>query len=140
MTEPKQTGGKGKIQPRWEKGKSGNPKGRPKKNPAMKEMAEVLPDLPALFAKVLTEKKGDMTAIEAGLRRMVASWINSGNINAGRLILEYAYGQPQQRIQHSGKIETPAPPTIVFEISQDVADKAIKQAEADRAKKKTKKM
>jgi hypothetical protein len=47
------------------------------------------------------------------------------------------YGD-KQAIEHSGKIETPAPPTIVFEISQDVADKAIKQAEADRAKKKTK--
>lgn len=49
------------------------------------------------------------------------------------------YGD-KQAIEHSGKIETPAPPAIVFEISQDVADKAIKQAEADRAKNKTKKM
>lgn len=48
-----------------------------------------------------------------------------------------SYGDKIQT-EHSGKIETPAPPAIVFEISQDVADKAIKQAESDRAKKKEK--
>lgn len=130
MTEPKQTGGKGKIKPRWVKGQSGNPKGKPKKNPAMKEMAEILPDLPTLFAKVLSEKKGDMTAIEAGLRRTISSWINSGNLQAGKLILEYAYGQPKQQIQHSGSIETVQPPTIVFEISKEIADKATAKLNA----------
>jgi len=130
MTEPKQTGGKGKIKPRWVKGQSGNPKGKPKKNPAMKEMAEILPDLPTLFAKVLSEKKGDMTAIEAGLRRTISSWINSGNLQAGRLILEYAYGQPNQKIQHSGAIETVQPPTIIFEISKEIADKATAKLNA----------
>ncbi len=130
MTEPKQTGGKGKIQPRWVKGQSGNPKGKPKKNPAMKEMAEILPDLPTLFAKVLSEKKGDMTAIEAGLRRTISSWINSGNLQAGRLILEYAYGQPKQQIQHSGEIASTQPPTIIFEISKEIADKATAKLNA----------
>jgi len=130
MTEPKQTGGKGKIKPRWVKGQSGNPKGKPKKNPAMKEMAEILPDLPTLFAKVLTEKKGDMTAIEAGLRRTLSSWINSGNLQAGRLILEYAYGQPSQKVHHSGSIESVQPPTIVFEISKEIADKATAKLDA----------
>lgn len=130
MTEPKQTGGKGKIKPRWVKGQSGNPKGKPKKNPAMKEMVEVLPDLPALFAKVLTEKKGDMTAIEAGIRRTLSSWINSGNLQAGRLILEYAYGQPRQQIQHSGTITSAQPPTIIFEISKEIADKATAKLDA----------
>lgn len=122
MTEPKQTGGKGKIQPRWKKGESGNPKGRGKKPPAMKEMAEVLPELPALFAKVLTEKKGDMTAIEAGLRRMVASWINSGNINAGRLILEYAYGRPRE--QQDNSVKEYQPPIINISVSPEAIAKA----------------
>lgn len=125
MTEPKQTGGKGKIKPRWEKGKSGNPAGRKKNPPSMKEMAEILPDLPTLFAKVLTEKKGDMTAIEAGLRRMVSSWINSGNINAGRLILEYAYGKPQER-----KETTEAeynPPIINVTVTPEAVRKASEE-------------
>ena len=125
MTEPKQTGGKGKIKPRWEKGKSGNPAGRKKNPPAMKEMAEILPDLPTLFAKVLTEKKGDMTAIEAGLRRMVSSWINSGNINAGRLILEYAYGKPQER-KETTELEY-TPPIINVTVTPEAIRKASEE-------------
>jgi hypothetical protein len=123
MTEPKQTGGKGKIKPRWVKGQSGNPKGKPKTPPTMKEMAEALPDLPALFAKVLSEKKGDMTAIEAGLRRTLSSWINSGNLQAGRLILEYAYGKPNE-YDNSKAIENQPPPSIHVHIGNDVVKKA----------------
>ena len=123
MTEPKQTGGKGKIKPRWVKGQSGNPKGKPKTPPSMKEMAEVLPDLPTIFAKVLSEKKGDMTAIEAGIRRTLSSWINSGNLQAGRLILEYAYGRPNE-FDNSKQIEVPTPPTIHVHIGNDVVKNA----------------
>lgn len=134
MSEPKQTGGKGKIQPRWKKGESGNPKGGKKKPPTLKQMAEILPDLPIVLAKVLSEKKGDMTLIEAGIRRTALSWINAGNINAGRLLLEYAYGQPNQKIQHSGSIQSIQPPTIIFEVSKEIVDKTIAESEKDRAK------
>lgn len=119
MTEPKQTGGKGKIKPRWVKGQSGNPKGKPKKPPAMKEMAEVLPDLPVLFAKILSEKRGDYSAIEAGIRRTLHSWIVNGNLSAGRLILEYAYGLPKQKIDLDAKIQDMAPPAIVINLSHE---------------------
>ena len=122
MTEPKQTGGKGKIKPRWEKGKSGNPAGRKKNPPAMKEMVEILPELPVILAKVLSEKKGDMTLIEAGIRRTALSWINAGNLNAGRLLLEYAYGRPGEMTAPKDS-EQYQPPQITVNISKEAIDK-----------------
>lgn len=109
----------------WKKGESGNPKGGKKKPPTMKQMVEVLPELPLIFAKVLSEKKGDMTAIEAGLRRMVSSWINSGNINAGRLILEYAYGKPQERKETTEAEYTP--PIINVTVTPEAIKKASEE-------------
>jgi hypothetical protein len=121
MPEPGKSGGRGKIQPRWKKGESGNPKGKPPTPPSMREMAEILPDLPTLFAKVLSEKKGDMTALEAGIRRTVSSWITTGNINAGRLILEYAYGKPKEPMQAVNPEYQP--PVINLTINPEIKEK-----------------
>jgi hypothetical protein len=109
----------------WKKGQSGNPKGGKKKPPAMKKMVEILPDLPEVFARVLSEKKGDMTMIEAGIRRTALSWINSGNMNAGRIILEYAYGKPRE-LDHMKDAEQYQPPNITVNISQEAIDKLKK--------------
>jgi hypothetical protein len=109
------------LKPAWKKGESGNPKGGKKKPPTMKEMVEILPELPLIFAKVLSEKKGDMTLIEAGIRRTALSWVNQGNINAGRLILEYAYGKPKDGIEAINQAITP--PQITVNISKEAIDK-----------------
>jgi len=113
------------LKPAWKKGESGNPKGGKKKPPTMKEMVEILPELPVILAKVLSEKKGDMTLIEAGIRRTALSWINAGNLNAGRLLLEYAYGLPRQKLSIDGEIRTPEPPPIVFNISPEIAKEVM---------------
>lgn len=124
MTEPKQTGGKGKIQPRWKKGVSGNPKGRPA---VPKNVKDVLPDLQAIFAKVLSEKKGDMTLLEAGIRRTAQSWINAGNINAGKLLLAYAYGNPKEITEDTMDTNKMEIPTINVHIGDEAIKRATKQ-------------
>lgn len=95
----------------FKKGQSGNPGGRPKK----------IPELQALFEKICSEEKNGQTAMEAGLRRMFSSWINNGSVEAGRLILQYAYGVPKQNAEAS--IEVQPPPNITINIPAEVAAK-----------------
>jgi hypothetical protein len=56
---------------------------------------------------------------------MVSSWINSGNINAGRLILEYAYGKPQERKETTEAEYTP--PIINVTVTPEAIRKASEE-------------
>ena len=53
-------GGKGKIEPRWKKGETGNPNGRPKK----------LPALDLIMANVMGQEKDGITAAEAIIMKL----------------------------------------------------------------------
>lgn len=77
MPKPENVIGKGR---RWKKGESGNPKGRPKK----------LPDLRETFVEILGDEKKDKTALFAILARLRNEAVN-GNIRAAELILRYCY-------------------------------------------------
>lgn len=78
------------LQPKkWKKGQSGNPKGRP----------PTLPDLNILVAKVLSETKGDITAAEAILKKLVHRAITESSANGVRsaeILLERGYGKVKQ--------------------------------------------
>jgi hypothetical protein len=74
------------IEPhKFPKGKSGNPKGRPKK----------LPELDKLLADVLGEEKDGVTAADAILRKLRAM-AAQGNIRAAEILLDRAYGKAKQ--------------------------------------------
>lgn len=78
----------GKISPETEfkKGQSGNPKGRPKKLPPLKEaLAEALDD-------------GGVEQILTAMRKKAAT----GDTQAARLILEYGYHKPKQQHEVTG--------------------------------------
>lgn len=76
------------IEPhKFPKGKSGNPKGRPKK----------LPELDKLLADVLGEEKDGVTAADAILRKLRAM-AASGNIRAAEILLDRAYGKAKQPV------------------------------------------
>ena len=77
--------GKGQIQPRWKKGESGNPKGRPKKIPELRE----------LLANVLGDEKDGKTAAEAILMALRNKAIK-GDVRAAELLLDRAYGKARQ--------------------------------------------
>jgi hypothetical protein len=83
------------IEPRFKKGESGNPKGRPK-----------LPDLKLLLADILGEEKDGKTAAEAilmKLRQMAAQ----GNLKAAEMLLNRGYGLPKQTVELSGNPDAP---------------------------------
>ena len=75
------------IKPRFKKGESGNPNGRPK-----------LPDLKEAIAKVMAEEKDGMSALEAILKalRMKAA---KGDVRAAQELLDRGYGKAMQKIE-----------------------------------------
>jgi hypothetical protein len=95
------SGGKGKIEPRWKKGETGNPNGRPRK----------LPELDKLLADVLGEEKDGVTAGEAILKAIRAR-AAKGDVRAAELLLDRAYGKPKQSIDNN--ITTTEPLVIVL--------------------------
>ena len=96
------SGGRGKIEPRWKKGETGNPNGRPRK----------LPELSVLLADVLGEQtKEGLTAAEDILRAMYAR-AAKGDTRAAELLLDRAYGKPKQSIDNN--ITTTEPLVIVL--------------------------
>ena len=76
----------------FQKGKSGNPAGRPKG----------LPDLDVLIAEVLGEEKDGIAAATAILKkwRQLAA---AGNLKAGEMLFDRAYGKPRQAHENTGK-------------------------------------
>lgn len=84
---------------KFEKGKSGNPAGRPKKLPALDEV----------IANVLGQTKEvngeQITAIEAIIRKLFQQ-AASGNIQAAKILLERSYGLSKQTIDIKGDLQT----------------------------------
>ena len=72
----------------FKKGQSGNPKGRPK-----------LPDLSAAIAKVLSEEKDGLTALDAILAALRAK-AAKGDVRAAQELLDRGFGKSKQFIDH----------------------------------------
>jgi hypothetical protein len=79
----------------FKKGQSGNPNGRPKK----------LPELRELLANVLGDEKDGKTAAEAILMALRAK-AAKGDVRAAELLLDRAYGKPKQDVDLSGSMVT----------------------------------
>ena len=69
----------------WKKGQSGNPKGRPKS----------MPDLKEALMTVLGQIKDDTNALEAMLT-VLRSKALKGDTKAAEILLDRAYGKPKQ--------------------------------------------
>jgi hypothetical protein len=78
---------------KWKKGQSGNPAGRPKK----------LPELRELLANVLGDEKDGKTAAEAILMALRAK-ATKGDVRAAELLLDRAYGKAKLDIDLEGSI------------------------------------
>jgi hypothetical protein len=74
----------------FEKGKTGNPLGRPKK----------IPELEVLLAEVLGEEKDGKTAAEAILMALRAK-AAKGDVRAAEVLLDRAYGKAKQFIDNT---------------------------------------
>ena len=102
--------GKNQIKPRWKKGESGNPKGRPK-----------MPDLREALAEAMAETKDRTTALSAIIKALRAK-ATRGDVNAAKLLLSYGYGQPDQKIKHEGD---GIKPTTIIQLIPDPECKPI---------------
>jgi len=87
---------------KWKKGQSGNPAGRPKK----------LPELRELLANVLGDEKDGRSAAEAILMALRAK-ATKGDVRAAELLLDRAYGKPKQDIDIEANIATVIMPVPV---------------------------
>lgn len=94
-------GAPGNLKP-FPKGKSGNPKGRPRK----------LPKLEELIDKVFGEEKDGITAAEAALMALRAK-AAKGDMAAIKEALDRCYGKPKQSLDLTTNGET-IHNTIVF--------------------------
>jgi hypothetical protein len=79
----------------FKKGQSGNPNGRPKKIPELRE----------LLANVLGDEKDGKTAAEAILMALRNKAIK-GDVRAAELLLDRAYGKAKQDFEISGSTVT----------------------------------
>ena len=76
---------------KFQKGKSGNPKGRPKK----------LPQLDVLLADVLGDEQDGITAAQAILMKLRQQALK-GDRRAAEILLDRAYGKATQRTEITG--------------------------------------
>jgi Family of unknown function (DUF5681) len=74
----------------FEKGRSGNPNGRPKK----------LPGLDEILGNVLGDEKNGVTAAEAIIMSLRQQALK-GNVQAAKLLLDRAYGESKKQIDHT---------------------------------------
>lgn len=91
-----------KIAPRWKKGESGNPNGRPKKIPELRE----------LLGSVLGDEKDGKTAAEAILMSLRSRALK-GDVRAAELLLDRAYGKVRQDVDMNmmmTEVIMPSPP------------------------------
>ena len=77
---------------KFKKGKSGNPKGRPKS--ALRDIKEVLKDL-------LSQEKNGTQLID-GLMSVVVNKALKGDLKAVDMLLSYSYGKATQRTEITG--------------------------------------
>lgn len=76
---------------KFPKGKSGNPKGRPK-----------LPDINEALAKVLSDEKEGINAAEAILMALRAK-ASKGDVKAAEYLLNRGYGKPKETVAIEGE-------------------------------------
>jgi hypothetical protein len=112
-------GGKLKV---WEKGESGNPKGRPKKLvPSMKvegyKLAEINDTIQSIISMTMEELKHvwdnpKSTILEKTVAGALRKSIEKGNLESVETLINRVYGKPKEKID----VETKGTSTIKIEI------------------------
>lgn len=104
----------------WKKGQSGNPKGRPKN----------MPDLKEALMTVLGQIQNDTNALEAMLT-VLRSKALKGDTKAAEILLDRAYGKPKQETDVMAtftQVIMPLPPAQdVIEIGHGNQDLRIEE-------------
>ena len=97
--------GKGQIEPRWEKGQSGNPNGRPKGSKNRSTIAKYWLEVNQNLKNPLTGEKETMSQEDLMTLALIKK-AREGDVNAYKALMDSGYGAPVQQIEQTN-IELP---------------------------------
>jgi len=97
--------GKGKIEPRWEKGESGNPNGRPKGSKNRSTIAKYWLEVNQNSMNPLTGENETMSQEDLMTLALIKK-AREGDVNAYKALMDSGYGAPVQQIEQTN-IELP---------------------------------
>jgi hypothetical protein len=92
--------GKGQIEPRWEKGESGNPNGRPKGSKNRSTIARQWLETTQKAKNPITGIEEILTQEDLGTLAMVKK-MREGDVSAYKELMNSAYGAPLQQIEQT---------------------------------------
>jgi hypothetical protein len=92
--------GKGQIEPRWEKGESGNPKGRPLGSKNRSTIARYWLDINQSLLNPLTGAEEIMSQEDVMTLALIKK-AREGNVNAYKALMDSGYGAPLQQIEQT---------------------------------------
>jgi len=107
--------GKGQIEPRWEKGESGNPKGRPKGAKGRATIARYWLEVNQNLKNPITGEQENMSQ-EDLMTLAIIKKARDGDVNAYKALMDSGYGAPLQQIEQTN-IEQPLFPDVTTDDS-----------------------
>lgn len=102
--------GKGQIEPRWEKGESGNPNGRPKGSKNRSTIAKKWLEVNQSLKNPLTNETETMSQEDLMTLALIKK-AREGDVNAYKALMDSGYGAPVQQIEQT-LLEQPLFPDV----------------------------
>jgi hypothetical protein len=102
--------GKGQIEPRWEKGESGNPNGRPKGSKNRSTIARRWLEVNQSLKNPITGENETMSQEDLMTLALIKK-AREGDVNAYKALMDSGYGAPVQQIEQTN-IEIPLFPDV----------------------------
>jgi hypothetical protein len=102
--------GKGQIEPRWEKGESGNPNGRPKGSKNRSTIARQWLEVNQSLKNPLTGEQETMSQEDLMTLALIKK-AREGDVNAYKALMDSGYGAPIQQVEQT-IIEQPLFPDV----------------------------
>lgn len=102
--------GKGQIEPRWEKGESGNPNGRPKGAKNRSTIARYWLEVNQNLKNPLTGESETMSQEDLMTLALIKK-AREGDVNAYKALMDSGYGAPIQQVEQT-IIEQPLFPDV----------------------------
>jgi hypothetical protein len=100
------------IEPRWQKGESGNPNGRPRKYVSLLtelgyKKSEINDTIQAMMAMTIDElaevyKNDKATILEKTIANAMKKSLDKGTLYSLETLLSRVYGQPKQEVETTG--------------------------------------
>lgn len=126
------------LKPRWKKGESGNPKGRPKKPVLLMrkegyKLAEINDTIQALLNMNLDElqeiwNNPDATLLERTIASAIRKSIEKGNLDSIETLLNRVYGKPKEALDvttQGGSIKQSPFQINIIRTDRDGEDKTL---------------